>query len=280
LKTMDVAVLAGRDFEKDRAEDITRPEGASIRDGSGVIVDRAFAELHGWSPQEALNKSVYAWVPGANTTTPPSLRIIGVVENKPLRLLGLGATANLFMQRPDTAQTPIVRISGENVEAALREIDAVWERLAPNIAVQRRFADDMLESSMKAFLMVAAVFQAIAGLALLIAVLGLIGMSVHVIGRRMHEIGVRKTLGASVWQVLALLLKDFSRPVLIANLVAWPAAFLAASVYLSIFVTRSSLSPTPFAISLLFTLLIAWLSVGMQAFRAARLNPATVLRYE
>jgi len=105
-------------------------------------------------------------------------------------------------------------------------------------------------------------------------------MSIHTIGRRTHEIGVRKTLGASVRGIVALLLRDFSTPVIVANLIAWPLAFVAMQGYLSIFTQRVGLTWVPFATSLALTVAIAWLAVSAQAIRAARLKPAGVLRYE
>jgi putative ABC transport system permease protein len=101
-----------------------------------------------------------------------------------------------------------------------------------------------------------------------------------VTGRRTREIGVRKTLGASTGRILRLLLLDFSKPVLIANLIAWPVAYIAAKAYLAIFFDPVSLTPAPFLLSLVITLLVAWASVGLQSWRAARAKPAGVLRHE
>jgi putative ABC transport system permease protein len=113
-----------------------------------------------------------------------------------------------------------------------------------------------------------------------ISVIGLFGIAVYAARRRIHEIGVRKTLGARTSQILMMLLKDFSKPVIVANIVAWPLAWLGAQAYLSIFVTRTPITPLPFLASLAITLAIAWLAVGGQAWRAARVKPARVLRYE
>jgi putative ABC transport system permease protein len=277
---MEIPLIAGRGFDATRASDNAIYRDKTIVEGTSIVIDRALAEQSGWTPNEAVGKSLYLWMPGAEYTTGPAVRIIGVVENKPLRLLGLGATANLFLQRPDAANIPIIRISSTDVRAGLNEIDAVWTKLAPTVAIKRRFASEVLDNSLKTFTAIAKVFQIVASLALVIAVLGLIGMSLHIIGRRTHEIGVRKSLGASVRQILTLLLKDFSKPVLIANLIAWPFAFGAMSIYLTIFVTRTALSLAPFVASLILTLLFAWLAVAAQAMRAARMNPAAVLRYE
>jgi putative ABC transport system permease protein len=77
-----------------------------------------------------------------------------------------------------------------------------------------------------------------------------------------------------------MLLKDFSKPVIIANLAIWPLGYLLANAYLNIFTHRISLTPAPFVASLALTVLVAWLAVGGQAWRTARLKPSSVLRYE
>jgi putative ABC transport system permease protein len=105
-------------------------------------------------------------------------------------------------------------------------------------------------------------------------------MAIQVASRRRHEMGVRKTLGASARDIVRLMLKDFSRPVVIANLIAWPLAFLAANVYLSLFMHRIPLGPLPFVLSLILTLLVAWVTVGGQALKSSRVRPAEVLNYE
>jgi putative ABC transport system permease protein len=267
--TVGFRFLAGRDFDRARGSDAT-----------AVVIDRMLAEQNGWTPASAVGKTLYQWKPGDENTPAIAYTVIGVVENKTTRLLGLGATSNVFFLVPAMAATPLVRIDRSNVAAALSEIDGVWNRLQPRIAIKRRFADELLGEALATFEVVNRVLGGVAMLALVIAVLGLIGMSVHSIGRRTHEIGVRKTLGASVRGIVALLLRDFSKPVIVANLIAWPLAFVAMQGYLSIFTQRVGLTWVPFALSLAFTIGIAWLAVSAQAIHAARLKPARVLRYE
>jgi putative ABC transport system permease protein len=96
----------------------------------------------------------------------------------------------------------------------------------------------------------------------------------------LREIGVRKTLGAKSRQILLLLLIDLARPVVIANLIAWPFAYVAARAYVSPFLTPLHISPLLFLYSLLATVTVACLVGGGQALRAARSQPADVLRYE
>jgi putative ABC transport system permease protein len=83
-----------------------------------------------------------------------------------------------------------------------------------------------------------------------------------------------------VSQILWMLLRNFSKPIVIANLVAWPVAYVVMRGYLSLFAHQAGLSPAPFVLTLIVTVAVAWLSVAWQATRAARLSPATVLRYE
>ena len=125
-----------------------------------------------------------------------------------------------------------------------------------------------------------AILFTLLGVAFFISIIGLFGMAVQVAGRRIHEIGVRKSVGARKSQIVLMLLRDFSKPVLIANVIAWPLGYLAAQTYLRVFIQRIPITPMPFAASLAIVLLIAWAAVGSQAWRAARANPSTVLRFE
>jgi len=173
-----------------------------------------------------------------------------------------------------------VRLSGADVTAGLAAIDATWAKLVPDVALQRQFMDEAFEQSYRTLQLVSTVFATLAALAFGVCVMGLIAMAIHMTGRRVGEIGVRKTLGASASRILAMLLKDFARPVVIANVLMWPVGFGAATLYFSLFIQRASLSAWPFIGSLLLALIVAWLAVIVQAGRAARMKPAEVLRYE
>jgi putative ABC transport system permease protein len=156
----------------------------------------------------------------------------------------------------------------------------VWQQLAPDRVFQYEFEDQLFAQGYQLFGIVGEIFTGLALFAFAISTIGLIGMAFHVVGRRRNEIGVRKTLGAGTSQIVLMLLKDFARPVLIANLAAWPLAYLATKAYLGVFIHRIALTPLPFVLSLFATLLIAWACVGFQSWRAARVKPARVLRYE
>jgi putative ABC transport system permease protein len=281
--TMDIDLLAGRTFERQRAEDaVTLPLVPSIVNFHSVVIDQALAEQSGWSrPQDAVGQTLYITQYGSTDQPSIPFNVIRVVKNHPIGIVSpIGATGNIYGLSPSSASFPIIRIATADGAAALKEIESVWNQLAPSIALKMQFADEQLNTAYETMNAVANTFIAIATLALVISVLGLIGMSIQIIGRRLHEIGVRKTLGASVRSIVTLLVTDFSKPVIVANLLAWPLAFMAMKLYLTLFVTRSGLSTGPFVDSLILTVLIAWCAVAAQAARAARMNPASVLRTE
>jgi putative ABC transport system permease protein len=183
------------------------------------------------------------------------------------------------MSEGDT-NVPLVRIDRANIPAALEHIDSVWKGLAPKVPLRREFMDSLFNAAYETFATITAVLSGLTGFAFVIAIMGLIGMAIHITSRRMREIGIRKTLGASAGGLIWMLLRDFSRPVLMANIIAWPFAYLAGQVYINLFTQRAELSAAPYVVSLAITVTIAWLAVGAQAFRAATVKPASVLHMD
>ena len=274
----DLRLLAGRMLERGR-DAAAGPDGGPQR----IVVNRALIEELGFaSPEAAVGELVYvpkkmAVMSGTGTSALPK-EIIGVVENKPLGLTNV-ERANAYSLAGALPFT-IVRISRDDVAAALNDIDALWKRLAPGIAPQHRFVDEMFEQQYAMFARIADAFAAFCVFALVIATVGLFAMSQVVAARRTHEIGVRKTLGAATAQIVFMLLKSFSLPVIVASVAAWPVAFVAMRLYLDRFVSPIELNAFPFVAGLLAMLSIGWLAVGAQTLRAARTIPAQALRQE
>jgi putative ABC transport system permease protein len=278
FETLGLPLLAGRVFDRDHNDLQQSPDPAARP--TNIVIDAALAEQLGFaSPQAAVGQTV--WFPEGVDGTARSFDIVGVVASRPLFLRGLGATSNVYQLRSGPGlSTTIVRLAAADIGGGRSAAEALWRRLAPQAPFTSRFLDDLFDESYEKFGRFNQVFSGLAALALAIAVIGLVGMAIQVAGRRLHEIGVRKSVGARKRQIVAMLLRDFSRPVIVANLLAWPLGYVAAQQYLSVFIQRIELTPLPFAMSLVIVLLIAWTAVGSQALRAARANPAAVLRVE
>ncbi|HZF31492.1 MAG TPA: ABC transporter permease [Gammaproteobacteria bacterium] len=281
FSVFEMPVLAGRTFSPEHAAtDFQNREGQAVQ---AIVVDRAFAEAFGFaSPESAVDQIVYvpARTMAAFGETAQPFRIIGVVETRPFNFLGPKDVRASIYQLWTDSRFHVARIAKSDVAGSLEGIDAAWRRLAPNVAISRRFLNDVFDKEYSTFARSANMFGGLAAMALLISVSGLFGMATLVAGRRLPEIGVRKSFGASAAQVMGLLLRSFSMPVVIANLIAWPAAYLAARAYLHLLRAPIVLTIWPFAASLLVTLAIACIAVGGQTVRAARAKPADVLRYE
>lgn len=278
-----IRVLAGRTFAKNANDEA--PAGAPRP--QNIVVDRAFVETFGFGePAQALDRLVYFNVPARPGAEPPprrAARIIGVVESVPFRFeqagFGFVPRAAYYAYGADL-EYQVVRLTREDVKGALEAIDRTWERLAPNVAINRRFLDDVFNAYYQGYARAQRIFSILAAMAFFIATVGLFGMASFAAGRRTKEIGLRKTLGATKGQMVTLLFASFGRPVVIANLVAWPIAYLGARTYLVRFLDPIALTPWPFALSLAITVVIAIMAVFVQTLRAASTRPADVLRYD
>jgi putative ABC transport system permease protein len=123
-------------------------------------------------------------------------------------------------------------------------------------------------------------FGGFAGLAIVIACLGLFGLAAFTAERRTREIGIRKVFGARVRDIVQLLAWQFSKPVIVANLVAWPVAWWVMRDWLNGFDARIALTPGPFLLAGFLALVIAIGTIAGHAVKVARLNPIHALRYE
>ncbi|HET8700022.1 MAG TPA: FtsX-like permease family protein, partial [Gammaproteobacteria bacterium] len=191
-----------------------------------------------------------------------------------------GPDSYLYVVNPYAAMSVIVRVARADVAGALAHIDATWKKFFPNRPGNRQFLDEAFDANFRMFDMLGNTFIGLSCVAIVIAALGLFGIASFAVQRRARDIGVRKTMGASKRSVLALMLWDFSKLVIAANVIAWPLAWLAARAYLDLFVQRMELTPAPFAFALVVSLAVAWLAVLTDALRAARLQPALVLKTE
>jgi putative ABC transport system permease protein len=278
FSTLSIVLVAGRDFDAGRAGDIAAvgrpPTGAQ-----SVVISRALAEeLGAASPEEVIGREVYM---AAGTAAGTPFEVIGVAENSVLSISArAGPRPRVYLFNPVELNFHVIRVSGGDVAGTVAAVDTLWKRLAPNVAIKRRFAEDYFNESYASFARINQAFSAFAAIAIAIATIGLAAVALAATSRRRAEIGVRKVLGGSALQMMIMLLTAFGWPVLVANLLAWPLAYTAARAYLNVFIDPIELSAMPFMSSLIATLIVAGIAVAHQTLRAARLEPATVLRHE
>jgi putative ABC transport system permease protein len=270
-----VPLIAGRAFSRDRVDAVQQQPGAPAQ-SRGIVLDRDAASALGWpDPADAVGESVHFAYVGQRQQP---LEIVGVVETVPLALRERGSRGIVYGLTPSPTMPYIVRLA--TTTSRLGRAHRQVFRTCPRSPAAHRCFDQTFESAYWTFGMINSVFALLSMVAIAIAAFGLLGMASYMTARRTREIGLRKSQGARSTQILRLLLLEFSKPVVIANALAWPIAFVAADRYLDLFAVRVTLTPVPFVVALLATLAVAWIAVGGRVVRAAWTRPAAALRDE
>jgi putative ABC transport system permease protein len=217
-----------------------------------------------------------------NDSDPTIPTIVGVIQDIRLRdphepippTMYLGQGGDIF------SANAVVRYSDADPRAVLALMRVAWRRIVPNVPFDAAPDQTTLETYYRADDRNGRLLTIVSALAVLIGCVGLYGLASFNTARRVKEIGIRKTLGASTTDILKLLIGQFLRPVILANLFAWPLAWWAMNGYLSGFDQRIALTPAYFLAATALTLLIAVATVGGQAYAVARAEPAKALRHE
>lgn len=265
-------LLAGRLFDDAHgADDAT--DWTKWKDGRNVVINRAALSVLGFrSPAQAVGKTVGRQAPRT---------IIGVIDRLRFASPRTPDTATLYQYNcnvPDSA-VGVIRYAGS--AAAMRNaVRATWGKMAPQVPLVALTADQRLSDFYKADDQAARLLGIGAAMAILIACVGLWGLAAFNTARRVREVGIRKTLGASSADIVRLLVLQFLRPILIANLLAWPLAYVAMRTWLAGFGDAVAVSPLYFLGASGVAVVIAALTVLGQALRASRATPAWALRHD
>ncbi|MGH7600957.1 MAG: ABC transporter permease, partial [bacterium] len=240
----------------------------------GFIVNETAVKTMGLkAPEEALGMRLQR---GDDRKGP----ILGVIKNFNFTSLHREVEPLVMIYDPKQILSITIRIRPEEVAGTLTSLEQTWNRLSPAWPFEYFFLDESLDALYRADEKVGQIFGSFAALAVSIACLGLLGLAAFTAERRTKEIGIRKVLGASVSGVVALLSKEFLQLVLLANLMAWPVAYFATKKWLEDFAYRMDLGITTFLLAAATALLIAFVTVSLQAIKAAMTNPIEALRYE
>ena len=276
--TYGARLLAGRVLDRNHGFDDAPPKAPPGADpktlppspSRNVVLNANAVKTLGFSsPQAALGKPLIA-----GRARP--LTVVGVVDNIRFRTPHKPVDSTMYLMSTQDIDNAVagVRYTGTDGKAMMARLEASWRQVAPTVPFHADTVEENLDTYYRADDQRGRLFTIGAVLAVAIGCLGLYGLASFSTARRVKEIGIRKTLGASTTDILRLLIGQFLRPVLIANLIAWPLAWLAMRSWLSGFNQRIALSPLYFIAATLLTLLIAVGTVAGQAFAVARAEPA------
>ena len=274
LRVYGIKLLAGRNLSMTRGEDIFPEPDAKNNPNANILINAAAARLFGFTPQKAVGQIIFYGRQKARCT------IVGVVGDTNYDGLQTPMPPMVHFYYPKGLGPLSVRIRPGQTQAALAAIDRDWHRMVPTGTIHRQFQDASFDKLFASDEKEGSIFAIFVSVAIFIACLGLFGLSAFTVERRTREIGVRKVFGARTRDIVRLLLWQFSIPVLIANLIAWPVAWFYLRHWLEGYAYRISLNPIYFLAGGLAALVIAWVTVIAHAVMVARANPVHALRYE
>jgi putative ABC transport system permease protein len=238
-----------------------------------VILNRAMvAALDIKDPKSSIGEKVRQ---GRDT-----LEIIGVLEDYHQMSLKEQVTPLVYRYMPTSASFLSFKMEGNNYQQILSQLELVWNTHFPGNPMDYFFLDQFFNRQYESDKRFGTIFSMFTALAIFVACLGLFGLASFMTLQRTKEIGIRKALGSTSSEVVLLLSKGFIQLVLIANLIAWPLAWFIMSKWLQNFPYRISINPILFVVAGLAVVVIAFLSVGFQTMKAARVNPSKSLRSE
>jgi putative ABC transport system permease protein len=277
LEAYGLTPLAGRLFSESNTADVAAPPAEGAPQEVRIVINRtAVGALGLRGPAEAIGLRLQASAQrGMRYFT-----VIGVVPDFPTGSVRVPVAPTAYFVDPPLFGMLSVRLEAGRMAQGLTKIRDLWiatgQEGLPKILPLDQYAEGLYRDLVRE----GVVFAAAAGIALFIACIGLFGMASFMAEQRTKEIGIRKVLGATTGQVAGLLLWQFSRPVLSANLIAWPIVWWLMRRWLAGFSAHVPLDPWLFLAGGAFTLVVTLATVGIQAVRVARRPPVAALRYE
>jgi putative ABC transport system permease protein len=269
LRTYGMTIVEGRDFSED------------MRRGSDnvVILNETAVRKIGW--KEPVGRRLRYNVDYRSRSV-GGATVVGVVKD--FHFLSLHHTVGPIMlrliPRDEGANAVSVKVAPDDISGSLAFMEKAFKSFFPEQVFSYRFLDEDFQQMYLEERKAGRVVTSLALMAILIACLGLFGLSSYMTKSRGREIGIRKVMGASSTNISWLLSWQFVRLVVLANILAWPAAYFAVESWLRNFPYRIKPQELVFVVAGGLAVFIAVATVGVQAFRAARVNPAVSLRTE
>jgi len=263
LKTMEIPVIAGRDFDAKISSDSTE----------AFIINEAAVRAIGYaSNDESIGKKInYSDRKGY---------ITGVVKDFHFESLKQEIAPIIFMITSDRYGSVVLKLDEQYQAEIMDFLKEQWSYLRPGYPFSYYFVDARFNELYDADEKVAELVSYFSIIAIIIGVLGLFGLASYTAEQRFKEIGIRKVMGASVSQILLLLSKGFTFLVVLGFLLAIPVAWWSMNLWLDTFAYHGKISLLSILSAGAIAIAVAWLTVGMQTVKAARTNPVDSLRQE
>ena len=276
IPTLGMTIIAGRNFSKEFPSDHR----------NSIIINETAAKRFGW--KNPVGKTITAYDPYKIGQENPykTMNVIGVVKDyyqrsmtRQIDPLYIGNDPNV-PTRYNFLRYMTIRVKPGQIKKTLTHLKTQWESIITHRDFDPSFMDEEFDAQFQDIINSRKLLSNFTILAILIACLGLLGLASFTAEKRTKEIGIRKVMGSSILRIVSLLSKELLLLVTIANIIAWPLAFLLANKWLGGFPYRIGITLMPFLFASILVLLIGFFTISFHAIKAARANPIDSLRYE
>ncbi|MEO9870768.1 ABC transporter permease [Ekhidna sp.] len=266
IEALGLKIVAGRNFETSRPSELK----------DGLIINESCVIAMGWENSEnAIGKRI------VSPSGTPEGNVIGVVKD----YHGLGLQEQIWPKAMDyTGDTYgryyAVKYDAKQTYDLIKGIEKTWSSTFGDYSLEYFFLDEDFDRQYREENQLAQVLSIFAIIIIIVSAIGLFGLISFVALSRTKEVGIRKTLGASIGQIVFILSKEFVLLVILGNFMAVPLTWYFGNQWLNDFAYHTRIDPTIFIITIAATVVIAFLTVSIQTMKTARMNPVKALRYE
>lgn len=266
IDTYKMEMASGRNFSRDFPSD-----------SSAVLINERAATKFGWIDEDPIGR--YIQMINADMGTRSKFYVVGVVKDFNFESVKSPISANVMFLSPMENYISI-RVNPANLSVLTADFEKTWKKYGPNTPYQYSYLKENFEELYQSEQKMSQIFSVFTSISIFIACLGLLGLAAYTAEQRTKEIGIRKAMGASISSVVKMLNVEFIKLVGIAILVASPIAWYLMNSWLGNFVYKTEIGIWPFVFAAITAVLIAFITVGYQSFKAARANPVNSLKSE
>ncbi len=270
LTTMQMKLMAGRDFDEDRASDLSE---------AFIINETAVKNFGLNSPEEAIGESIH-WTMWSNQDSLKRGHVIGVVSDFNFKSLHNMMSSVVIHIGPSYFGSIIIRVGESDLQETIKHIESSYRTFEPSRPFEFEFVDQTFQKFYEGEQKLNLLFSFFTIIAILTAAIGLFGLVSFNVTSRIREISIRKVLGASTRIIFTLVVKQYFIMVSICLMIALPIAYYFASQWLTNFAFKVELNAWIFVQVALITVLLTIITVGFQAYRGAMANPSEKLKAE
>ena len=263
LDVFDLELIAGRNFSRDIASD-------AIAERSFIINEAAARQL-GW--KNPVGKRMRFSQKEMGT-------VIGVVKDFHNLPLSQRIEPVALMITNTNKRLLSIKIQSENIQETIAAIEKIWNKFANGWPFEYTFMDQSYDNMYKSEIRMKNQLQFFSGIAIFLSCFGLFGLVSFIVERRTKEIGIRKVLGASVFEIIALFTRGFTKQIILANLIAWPIAYFFLNKWLQNFAYRINIGFLVFVAASALSISVSLITIFSQTYKAAAANPVKSIRDE